>query len=90
MQNGEADIEALMARVRDAVEAGTLRDIEQAVIELRLARLGTVPKAAPGLGLSLPTLYKKVRYYQLADGRQRREAKRPANGREGSGNGVRR
>lgn len=77
MPDGEADIEALLARIREAAEAGTLRDVEQAVIELRLARLGSVPKAAPGLGLSVPTLYKKVRYYQLADGRQRREAKRP-------------
>lgn len=85
MQNGEADIEALLARVRQVVDGGTLRDVEQAVIELRLARQGSVPKAAPSLGLSLPTLYKKVRYYQLADGRQRREAKRPSveNGRNG-------
>lgn len=87
MADGEANVETLLARVREAAQAGTLRDVEQAVIELRLARDGTVPKVAPGLGLSIPTLYKKLRYYQLADGRQRREIKRSSNGHGSNGHG---
>lgn len=58
------------SRLRTLAETGTIREIEQAVIELRVSRLGTIPRAAESLGVSEPMLYKKVRHYRLAAGRR--------------------
>jgi len=69
----EPEISALQARLHELAEHGTLREIERAAIELRLARLGTVPKTARSLGTSLPTLYKKVRHYRMDAARRDRE-----------------
>ena len=73
IRSPESEIVALQARLHELAETGTLREIERAAIELRLARLGTVPKAARSLGTSLPTLYKKVRHYRMDAVRRSRE-----------------
>ena len=77
----KGEVEVLLDRVRELAETGTMREIEQAVIELRMARLKTVPKAAESLGLSLPTVYGKVRKYGLAA--VRREATEARKGDKG-------
>lgn len=76
-------IEALRSRLERALETGTLREIERAVIELRLARHGSVPKTAASLGTSLPTLYKKVRCYQMDAVRRDAEDRRAATAQAG-------
>ena len=62
----ESDISVLRDRVVTLAEGGRWREIERAAVELRLARLGSVRDLAGSLGLSPPTILRKLRDHSLA------------------------